>query len=152
LIAISHTLATASAGSFSVGAALPLLLVFVTPELALNVAVCLASLVFLALLGAVAAKARGAPMLKATHPRHILGCLGDGRDGRNRCSLRKSRLTRHVVWTLPMKRQTAVGILFAVEIFVGFESGIRPLTELAGLFIGNFARLGALAANGMIAQ
>jgi VIT1/CCC1 family predicted Fe2+/Mn2+ transporter len=58
--------ALASAGSFSIGAALPLLLVIVAPVQTLIAAVCIASLVFLALLGAVAAKAGGAPILKAT--------------------------------------------------------------------------------------
>jgi VIT1/CCC1 family predicted Fe2+/Mn2+ transporter len=58
--------ALASAASFSVGAALPLVLVVVTPLQTLIAAVCVASLVFLALLGAVAAKAGGAPMLTAT--------------------------------------------------------------------------------------
>jgi VIT1/CCC1 family predicted Fe2+/Mn2+ transporter len=58
--------ALASAGSFSIGAALPLLLVVVAPVQTLIAAVCIASLVFLALLGAFAAKAGGAPILKAT--------------------------------------------------------------------------------------
>jgi VIT1/CCC1 family predicted Fe2+/Mn2+ transporter len=58
--------ALASAGSFSIGAALPLLLVIVAPVQTLVAAVCIASLVFLALLGAVAAKAGGAPVLRAT--------------------------------------------------------------------------------------
>ena len=58
--------ALASAGSFSVGAALPLLLVVVAPVQTLIAAICIASLVFLALLGAIAAKAGGAPIFKAT--------------------------------------------------------------------------------------
>ena len=58
--------ALASAASFSIGAALPLLLVLLAPPHALILAVCVASLVFLAALGAVAAKAGGAPILKAT--------------------------------------------------------------------------------------
>ena len=58
--------ALASAASFSVGGALPLLLVIVAPVNTLITAVCVSSLIFLALLGAVAAKAGGAPMLAAT--------------------------------------------------------------------------------------
>ena len=58
--------ALASAGSFSIGAALPLLLVVIAPVHSLIAAVCIASLAFLALLGAVAAKAGGAPIIKAT--------------------------------------------------------------------------------------
>jgi VIT1/CCC1 family predicted Fe2+/Mn2+ transporter len=57
--------AFASAGAFSIGAALPLLLVITASANTLIAAVCSASLVFLALLGAVAAKAGGAPMIKA---------------------------------------------------------------------------------------
>lgn len=57
--------ALASASSFSVGAALPLVLTIVVPVHSLIAAVCIASLVFLAVLGAVAAKAGGAPILKA---------------------------------------------------------------------------------------
>lgn len=58
--------ALASACSFSIGAALPLLLVIAAPIQTLVAAVSTASLVFLALLGAVAAKAGAAPILKAT--------------------------------------------------------------------------------------
>ncbi len=58
--------ALASAGSFAVGAALPLLTVFLVPESALTVAVTATSLVFLALLGILAAWAGGAPILKST--------------------------------------------------------------------------------------
>jgi VIT1/CCC1 family predicted Fe2+/Mn2+ transporter len=58
--------ALASATSFAIGAALPLLLVIATPVHTLVVTVCISSLVFLAVLGAVAAKAGGAPMMKAT--------------------------------------------------------------------------------------
>lgn len=55
--------ALASAGTFSVGAALPLLVVLLVPLPALMWAVSLGSLLFLALLGSVAAHAGGAPML-----------------------------------------------------------------------------------------
>lgn len=57
--------ALASAASFSIGAALPLLIVLVVPVPSLIVAVGIASIVFLALLGAVAAQAGGAPIAKA---------------------------------------------------------------------------------------
>jgi VIT1/CCC1 family predicted Fe2+/Mn2+ transporter len=55
-----------SAATFSVGAALPLLMVLVTPTRFLVAAVSVASLMFLALLGAVGARAGGADVIKAT--------------------------------------------------------------------------------------
>ncbi len=58
--------AFASAGSFAIGAALPLLTVFVAPESKLVVAVSGLSLIFLAALGVVAARAGGAAVLKST--------------------------------------------------------------------------------------
>jgi VIT1/CCC1 family predicted Fe2+/Mn2+ transporter len=58
--------AFASATSFAVGAALPLALTIVTPSTILVEAVSIASLVFLALLGAVGAKMGGAGVLKAS--------------------------------------------------------------------------------------
>jgi vacuolar iron transporter family protein len=54
--------ALASAGTFSVGAALPLLIVLVSPASALMWAVSGSSLVFLALLGSLSARAGGAPL------------------------------------------------------------------------------------------
>ncbi len=54
-----------SAATFTVGAALPLAMVFVVPLASLVMAVSFASLAFLALLGAVGARAGGAPVLKA---------------------------------------------------------------------------------------
>ncbi len=55
--------ALASAGTFAVGAALPLLMVLVIPTTALMWGVAGSSLLFLALLGSLAAQAGGAPML-----------------------------------------------------------------------------------------
>ncbi len=55
--------ALASAGTFSVGAVLPLLVVLLVPLSAIMWAVSLSSLLFLALLGSVAAYAGGAPLL-----------------------------------------------------------------------------------------
>ncbi len=57
--------ALASAGSFTVGAALPLMMVFVAPPGLTVPIVALASLLFLAVLGAVGAKAGGANIPKA---------------------------------------------------------------------------------------
>ena len=54
--------ALASAGSFAVGAALPLLLVVLVPASALVWTVSGSSLVFLALLGSLAARAGGSPV------------------------------------------------------------------------------------------
>ena len=58
--------ALTSAASFSVGAAMPLLMVVVSPAGALVTIVSGASLVFLALLGAIGARAGGANVLRAT--------------------------------------------------------------------------------------
>lgn len=58
--------ALTSAATFSIGAALPLAMVLVTPQAHLVSAVSIASLLFLALLGAIGAKAGGANVLKAT--------------------------------------------------------------------------------------
>ena len=57
--------ALASAGSFTVGAVLPLLLVLVVPRSALPWAVSGGSLLFLILLGAMAARAGGSPVWKS---------------------------------------------------------------------------------------
>ena len=69
-LGISDTLAAqpvqaalTSAGTFAVGAALPLLMVLMLPAAALRWGVAASSLVFLALLGLVAARAGGAPVL-----------------------------------------------------------------------------------------
>jgi VIT1/CCC1 family predicted Fe2+/Mn2+ transporter len=58
--------ALTSAAAFSVGAAMPLLMVVVTPASALVPVVSMASLGFLAVLGAIGAKAGGANVLRAT--------------------------------------------------------------------------------------
>lgn len=58
--------ALASAGAFSVGAAMPLTMVFIAPTTRLVAIVSVASLLFLAALGAVGAKAGGANALKAS--------------------------------------------------------------------------------------
>ena len=58
--------ALTSAAAFAAGAAMPLLMVLVSPAGSLVKTVTVASLVFLALLGAIGAKAGGADILKAT--------------------------------------------------------------------------------------
>ena len=58
--------ALASAASFSVGAAMPLLMVIVSPAGALVPIVSAASLAFLALLGAIGARVGGANVLRGT--------------------------------------------------------------------------------------
>ena len=58
--------ALASAATFSIGAAAPLALVLVSPSKALIPVVAVGSLLFLALLGAIGAKAGGAGLLKPT--------------------------------------------------------------------------------------
>jgi len=58
--------AVTSAATFSVGAALPLLATFLTPMSMIMITVSAASLIFLAMLGAVGARSGGATMLPAT--------------------------------------------------------------------------------------
>ena len=58
--------AMTSAATFAVGAAMPLAMVMLMPRPALVVGVSVASLLFLALLGAIGARAGGADVLKAT--------------------------------------------------------------------------------------
>jgi VIT1/CCC1 family predicted Fe2+/Mn2+ transporter len=58
--------ALTSAATFAVGAAMPLLMVIVSPASALVAIVSAASLAFLALLGAIGARAGGANVLRAT--------------------------------------------------------------------------------------
>ena len=58
--------ALTSAATFSVGAAMPLLMVLVSPASMLVLAVSVASLLFLALLGGIGASAGGANILRAT--------------------------------------------------------------------------------------
>ena len=60
------TAALASAGSFLMGAALPLLTAWIAPPPQLITLVCVMSLLFLAALGATAARVGGAPALAAT--------------------------------------------------------------------------------------
>ncbi|MCB9437715.1 MAG: VIT family protein [Anaerolineales bacterium] len=70
--------AFASAGSFVVGAALPLIVVFLSPESILVPAVSVTSLIFLALLGVVAARTGGSPIIKATVRVTFWGALAMG--------------------------------------------------------------------------
>ena len=58
--------ALTSAATFSIGAAMPLLMVVVAPAAVLVPVVCAASLIFLALLGAIGARAGGANVWRAT--------------------------------------------------------------------------------------
>ncbi|MER9313466.1 VIT family protein [Mesorhizobium australicum] len=58
--------ALASAAAFSVGAAMPLAMVLVSPSAWLAATVSVASLLFLAVLGAIGAKAGGANVMRAT--------------------------------------------------------------------------------------
>jgi VIT1/CCC1 family predicted Fe2+/Mn2+ transporter len=70
--------ALASAGTFAVGAALPLLLVVLVPSTALVWAVSGASLLFLALLGGLAARAGGSPVIKSIVRVTFWGALAMG--------------------------------------------------------------------------
>lgn len=84
-LGISDTLAArpvqaafASAGTFAAGAALPLLVVLVAPSSTLMWAVAGSSLVFLALLGLLAARAGGAPPLRSVLRVSFWGVLAMG--------------------------------------------------------------------------
>jgi VIT1/CCC1 family predicted Fe2+/Mn2+ transporter len=84
-LGISHTLsarpvqaAFALAGSFTVGAVLPLLLVLIVPQSALVGTVSGGSLIFLALLGAMAARAGGSPVWKSVARVTFWGALAMG--------------------------------------------------------------------------
>jgi VIT1/CCC1 family predicted Fe2+/Mn2+ transporter len=70
--------AFASAGTFAVGAALPLLTVLVTPSAALIPVVVGTSIVFLALLGGFSAQAGGAPVIRAAWRVTFWGALAMG--------------------------------------------------------------------------
>lgn len=70
--------ALASAATFAVGAAMPLLTVLLLPESSLVVGVTLISLVFLALLGVLAARAGGAPVGKSALRVTFWGALAMG--------------------------------------------------------------------------
>ena len=76
--------AYASAGSFAVGAALPLLVTAIAPASSLIILVPGTSLLFLALLGALAAGAGGASVSSGRDTRHVLGCFSHGLDRRRR--------------------------------------------------------------------
>ncbi|MFN0132093.1 MAG: VIT family protein [Phycisphaerales bacterium] len=70
--------AFASAATFTVGAALPLLMVVVLPRALLVWGVSAASLVFLGLLGSLAARAGGSPVLKSAARVTFWGALAMG--------------------------------------------------------------------------
>lgn len=70
--------ALASAASFAVGAALPMLVAVLAPATSLIGFVCASSLVFLALLGAIAARAGGASVLAGAWRGTFWGALATG--------------------------------------------------------------------------
>ena len=70
--------ALASAASFAIGAALPLLVTLLAPTTSLIPLVTVTSLVFLALLGGVAARAGGAPLMKGVMRVTFWGVLAMG--------------------------------------------------------------------------
>lgn len=67
--------ALASAGTFAVGAALPLLMVLIVPASLVMLVVSVSSLIFLALLGSLSAKAGGAPAFLAARRVTFWGAL-----------------------------------------------------------------------------
>ena len=70
--------ALASAATFAVGAGMPLLTVLITPETRLISVVSAVSLIFLACLGVLAARAGGAPMMKSAIRVTFWGALAMG--------------------------------------------------------------------------
>ena len=86
--------AMASAVTFAVGAALPLLIVFLAPVSTLIWSVSVSSLVFLALLGTLAAWVGGVTRPEIGRAGDLLGDAGDGGDGRSRRPFRGYRLRR----------------------------------------------------------
>ena len=70
--------ALASAATFAVGAAMPLLTVLWSPAALLIPVGRRRSLLFLALLGGVCRRAGGAPAPRGARPRHVLGALAMG--------------------------------------------------------------------------
>ncbi|MCF7849077.1 MAG: VIT family protein [Kiritimatiellales bacterium] len=70
--------AFSSAGTFTVGAALPLLMAWVVPGTQLIACVAISSLLFLALLGGLAARIGGAPIVKGTIRVAFWGALAMG--------------------------------------------------------------------------
>jgi vacuolar iron transporter family protein len=70
--------AFASAATFAVGAAMPLVTVLVTPETRLVSVVSVVSLIFLALLGVLAARAGGAPIIRSAIRVTFWGALAMG--------------------------------------------------------------------------
>ena len=78
LIARPIQAALASAGSFIVGAAMPLVVVLVAPESSLVPVVAAVSLIFLAVLGVLAARTGGSPILRPTIRVTFWGALAMG--------------------------------------------------------------------------
>ena len=70
--------AFASAGSFVIGAAMPIIVVFLSPESIMVPIVSITSLLFLSLLGVVAARTGGSPVIKATVRVTFWGALAMG--------------------------------------------------------------------------
>jgi VIT1/CCC1 family predicted Fe2+/Mn2+ transporter len=70
--------ALASAATFAIGAGLPLLAALLAPEASLALVVSGSSLLFLAALGALAARTGGAPLLRSTARVTFWGALAMG--------------------------------------------------------------------------
>ncbi len=86
--------AFASAGTFAIGAAMPLVTALVTPRTALIPVVIATSILFLALLGGFGAHAGGAPVMKAAFRVTFWGALAMGLDGWRGRIIWGCRLTR----------------------------------------------------------
>ena len=96
--------ALTSAATFAVGAAMPLLMVLLSPASVLVPVVSAASLVFLALLGCDRSESRGRKYPARHRASDILGRFGNGPDGGYRCVVRDSGLRQYPWARLPCRR------------------------------------------------
>jgi hypothetical protein len=103
--------AFASAGSFAVGAAMPLIVSALAPVATLTISMSGTSLIFLALLGALAA-ARGRRKCHAErNTRHFLGRAGHGNNRKRRGLVRNCRISATSRYLLLTSSQEGLGKL-----------------------------------------
>ena len=100
--------ALASAGSFAVGAAMPLFTAAVAPERGMVLVIAATSLLFLIGLGGVAAGRRRCARVARGAARRVLGRAGDGVHGPRRLGLR--RLDGVMAQALPKVRALTAGV------------------------------------------
>ena len=125
--------ALTSAATFSVGAAMPLLMVVLSPAAIARPDRLRRSLGFLALLGAIGARAGGRKYSARDSPSDILGRLGDGSNRRYRGSFRRGCLT---IWMIEGIQKNAHGhsrnevLSPPLQIFVAVEKAGELLFQV----------------------